>query len=81
MYWKFMAMLQDFKIDGRNVFDQPINDETKTYENIRKNATGQVDDYRSGCLLDYPYFKGNYKIFEIYLSKQQALDVDSGAIN
>ena len=77
MYWKFMTMLQDFKINGRNVFDQPINDETKT----ATVGTGQGDDYRSGCLLDYPYFKGNYKIFEIYLSKQQALDVDSGAIN
>ena len=27
-------------IDGRNVFDQPINSMTKTYENIRKIATG-----------------------------------------
>ena len=27
-------------IDGRNFFDQPINSITKTYENIRKIATG-----------------------------------------
>ena len=43
--------------DGKNVFDQPINSMTKTYENIRKIATGQGDDYTAGCLLDYIYFK------------------------
>ena len=43
-------------IDGRNFFDQPINSMTKTYENIRKIATGQGDDYTTGCLLDYTYY-------------------------
>ena len=28
-------------IDGRNFFDQPINSMSKTYENIRKIATGK----------------------------------------
>ena len=46
-------------IDGRNVFDKPINSVTKTRENIRKRATGQGDDYTTGCLLDYSYFKEN----------------------
>ena len=32
-------------IDGRNLFDQPINDDLKTYDNIRKIATGQGDDF------------------------------------
>ena len=35
----------NFKIHGRNFFDQPINNNMKTYENIRKIATGQGDDY------------------------------------
>ena len=47
-------------IDGRNFFDQPINSMSKTYENIRKIATGKGDDYTTGCLLDYPYFKVIY---------------------
>ena len=64
-------------IDGKNFFDQPINSDLKTYENIRKIATGQGDDYATGCLLDYPYFKENYKMRTIDLSKQQALDADS----
>ena len=56
-------------IDGRNFFDQPINSDLKTYENIRKIATGQGDDYTTGCLLDYSYFKGNDKMIAINLSK------------
>ena len=44
------------KIDGKNFFDQPINNCIKTYENIRKITTGQEDDYTTGCLLDYLYF-------------------------
>ena len=67
-------------IECKNFFDQPINSMTKTYENIRKIATGQGDDYTTGCLLDYPYFKNHYKMIAIDLSKQQALDVDPRAI-
>ena len=67
-------------IDDRNLFDQPINSMTKTYENVRKIATGQGDDYRTGCLLDYSCFKKNYKLIAIELSRQQELDVDPRAI-
>ena len=67
-------------IDGRNFFDQPINSMTKTYENIRKIAIGQGDDYTTGCLLDYSYFKDHYKMIAIDLSKQQALDANPRAI-
>ena len=62
-------------IDGKNFFDQPI-----IYENIRKIATGQGDDYTTGCLLDYSYFKDHYKMIAKDLSKQQALDADPRAI-
>ena len=67
-------------IDGRNLFDQPINNINKTYENIRRIATGQGDYYTTGSLLDYTYFKENYKLIAIDLSKQQALDADPRAI-
>ena len=67
-------------IDGKNVFDQPINSDLKRYENIRRIATGQGDDYTTGCLLDYSYFKENYRMIAIDLSKQQALDADPRAI-
>ena len=66
--------------DGKNFFDQSINSDLKTYDNIRRIATGQGDDYRTGCLLNYSYFKENYKMIAIDLNNQQALDADSRAI-
>ena len=63
-------------IDGKNFFDQPINSNFKTYENIRNIATGQGDDYTTSCLLDYSYFKDQYRMIAIDLSKQQVLDAD-----
>ena len=67
-------------IDGRNFYDQPINDLVKQYDEIRKTATGQGDDYTTGCLLDYQYFKVHYNLIEVDLSKQKELDADSRAI-
>ena len=67
-------------IDGKNFFDQPLKNDKITYENIRKIATGQGDDYTTGYLLDYAYFKNYYKMIAIDLSKQQALDADLRAI-
>ena len=63
-------------IDGQNLFDQPVKSYLRTYENIKETATGQGDDYTTGCLLDYNYFKEYYKLIAIDLSKQQALDAD-----
>ena len=48
-------------IHGRNFFDQSIDSMAKTYENIRKVAIDNGDDYTTGCILDYAYFKENYK--------------------
>ena len=67
-------------IDGKNLVDEPINSDIKTYQNIRKNATGQGDDYATGCLLDYSYFKDHYKMIAMVLSNQHALDADPRAI-
>ena len=67
-------------INGENVFDQPIKNNKVTYENITKIATGQGDDYTTGCLLDYPHFMDIYKMIAVDLSKQQALDADPRAI-
>ena len=66
-------------IDARNFFDQPIKNDIKIYENIRKITTGQRDDYTTCCLLDYNYFK-KHKMIAINLSKQQSLHADPKAI-
>ena len=67
-------------IDGRNFYDQPINDSIRKYDEIRKIATGKEDNYATGCLLDYDYFKKNYQLIAVDLSKQRELDADPRAI-
>ena len=64
-----------FLIDGRNFFNKPVNDSIIN-ENIRTIATGQGDNYATGCLLPYNYFKSYYEMIAIDLSKQQVLDAD-----
>ena len=66
-------------INGRNFFDQPIKDDFKTFDDMRKISTGQGDYYTVGCLLDYPYFKKCYKLIAIDLSKWQKKDADPKA--
>ena len=63
-------------IDRKNSFDQAVKSNTKTYDNIRKIATVQGDDYTTGCLLNYNYFNKNYEMIAIDIRKQQALDAD-----
>ena len=43
-------------------------------------TTGQGDEYKTECLLDYPYFKKNYNLNTIDLSKQQKLDANPKAM-
>ena len=64
----------------KNFFDQPVKSDTRTYHNIWKIATGQGDDYTTGCLLDYNYFNNYYKIIVIDLSKQKAVNADPKTI-
>ena len=64
----------------KNFFDQPVKNDKVTYENIRKIATGQGDNYTTSCLLDCVYFKNYYKMIAVDLSKQKTLDADPKAI-
>ena len=63
-------------IDGKNFFDQPVKDDLRTYDSVQKIAIGQRDDYTTGRLLDFPYFKEKYTLIAIDLSKQQPIDAD-----
>ena len=60
--------------------EKTINNNFKTYGNIRKIATGRGDDYTTGCLLDYIYFNKYYKMIAVDLSKQKEVDADPKAI-
>ena len=46
----------------QNSFGQPIRNNFRTYDNI---ATGQGDDYITGYLLYYNYFKNYYKMIDL----------------
>ena len=61
--------------------DLPIKDNIKTYENIKKVATGQRNDYTTGFLIDYSYFKDCNRMAAIDLCKQQALDANRKQYN
>ena len=61
-------------IDRQNLFEQPVKNDLRTFDNIRKIAVGRGDDYTTSCLLDYNYFKDYYKMIAIDLSKQEALE-------
>ena len=52
----------------------------KEYDEVRKVSTGQGDNYTTGCLLGYVYFKDNHKLIAVGISKQKALDADPRAI-
>ena len=52
----------------------------KQYDDTRKVSTRYGDDYTTGCLLDYSYFKDNYRLIAVDLRKQKALDADPRAI-
>ena len=43
-------------------------------------ATGKGDDYTTGCLLNYQYFKDYYQLIAVDLSKQKEVDADPRAI-
>ena len=70
----------NIKIDVTNFYDQPINDLIKQYDEVRKVSTWKGEDYTTGYLLDFDYFKNNHRLTATDLSKQKALYTDSRAI-
>ena len=69
-YYLPIVEIKDYNIviNGENFFDHPIKNNKITYDNIRKVATGKGDDYTTGCLLDYLYFKDTYKMIAVDLT-------------
>ena len=67
-------------IDGRDFYDNPIESDIEKYRELKKVMIGKGEDYTIGSLLDYDYFKKNYKFVAVGLSKQKELDADPRAI-
>ena len=55
--YSFKRKNKNVMIDWKNLFDQPIKNDLKTYNNTQRIVTGQRNDYTTGCLQDFPYFK------------------------
>ena len=67
-------------IGGRTFYDNPIESDIEKYRELKKVMIGKGEDYTTGSLLDYDYFKKNYKLVAVDLSKQKELDTDPKAI-
>ena len=67
-------------IDGRNFYDNPIESDIEKYRELKKVMIGKGEDYSTGSLLDYDYFKKHYKLVAVDLSKEKELDADPRAI-
>ena len=67
-------------IDGRNFYDNPIESDIEKYRELKKVMIGKGEDYTTGSLLDYGYFKKHYKLIAVDLSKQKEIDADPRAI-
>ena len=64
-----------------NLCDQSIKNLTKQLDKARKTSIGKADNYTTGCLLDYTYFKDNYKLIAVDLSKQKPLMMLQGPLS
>ena len=67
-------------IDGRNFYDNPIESDIEKYRELKKVMIGKGEDYTTGSLLDFNYFKRHYKLVAVDLFKQKELDADPRAI-
>ena len=67
-------------IDGRTFYDNPIESDIEKYRELKKVMIEKGEDYTTGYLLDYDYFKKNYRLVAVDFSKQKELDADPRAI-
>ena len=67
-------------IDGRNFYGNPIESDIEKYRQLKEVMIGKGEDYTTGSLLDFNYFKKHYKLVAVDLSKQKELDADPRAI-
>ena len=67
-------------IDEINFYDNPIESDIEKYRELKKVMIGKGEDYTTGSLLDFDYFKKHYKLVAVDLSKQKELDADPRTI-
>ena len=67
-------------IDGRNFYDNLIENNSEKYRELKKVMIGKGEDYTTGSLLDYNYFINHYKLVAVDLSEPKELDADPRVI-
>ena len=68
--------LNKYNVDERNFYDNSIESNIEKYGELKKVRIGKGEDYTTGSLLGYNYFKKHYKLIAVDLSKQKELDAD-----
>ena len=58
-------------IDGKNLYDNPIESDIEKYRELKKVMVGKGEDYTTGSLLNFNYFDKHYKLVAVDLSKQK----------
>ena len=77
-YYLPRAEIKDYNvsIDGRNFYDQNVNNSIVRYNELLKMTTGRSEDHSTGSLLDYDYYIKDFNIVGIDLSQQPIFDSD-----
>ena len=77
-YYLPRAEIKDYNAlnDGRNFYDENVNNSIVRHNELLKMTTGRSEDYSTGCLLDYDYYIKDFNIVGIGLSHQAVLDSD-----
>ena len=66
-------------INGKNIYDQPINYDIKRFQEIKRLTTGKGEDYNTGYLLNYEYIKIHYRLIAVALGRRKEFDTDPKA--
>ena len=80
-YYVPKVQIKDFTvlINGKTFFDLPVKNEEEAYEKIIEMSNN--NDYTNGNLLDFAYYKENYRLIAIDLSKKTKIKEDPQRIN
>ena len=72
-YYVPKVEIKDFDVltDGKSLFELPVKNEEESYEKIIDMSNN--NDYKTGNLLDFAYFKKNYTLIAVDLSKETKL--------
>ena len=76
---KGIINIYKFIINGKKLLWQPLDSNIKRYQEIRKLATCQGEDYTTGCLFDSDYIRYHYRLIAVDLW-QKELDAYPKAI-